>query len=103
VSLTIREAQTAVWANKLAKGFNTTDVSLEFNLLTEELGEAIKAWRHGDGLAGELADVALYVMSLAEMTGVDLGEAVAEKMAVNRARRYMQTETGAFVKVEAVQ
>lgn len=99
--LTISDAQQQLWANKVDKGFNTTDVSLEFNLLTEELAEAISAWRHGTGLAGELADITLFVMALAEMNGIDLGEAVVEKLAVNRARRYVRSETGAFVKVEA--
>lgn len=35
----IRDAQQLAWANKLAKGFNTTDVPLEFCLLQEELSE----------------------------------------------------------------
>ncbi len=42
---TIRDIQNAAWANKLAKGFNTTNVPLEFCLLTEEVGEAMAAWR----------------------------------------------------------
>lgn len=100
--LTFSAAQADLWANKLDKGFNTTDVSLEFNLLTEEVGEAIRAWRRGEDLGSELADVALFVMALAQMHGIDLGEAVAAKMAVNRARTYVQhPETGAFLKVEA--
>jgi hypothetical protein len=31
----IRSAQERVWANKQVKGFNTTDVALEFGLLTK--------------------------------------------------------------------
>lgn len=99
--LTLSAAQADLWANKLDKGFNTTDVSLEFNLLTEELGEALHAWRHGGDLAGELADITLFTMAIAQMSGVDLGAAVAAKMAVNRSRTYVRNpETGSFVKTD---
>jgi hypothetical protein len=36
----IRSAQKGAWENKLEKGFNTTDVPLEFCLLVAEVGEA---------------------------------------------------------------
>ena len=63
----IREAQQLAWANKLAKGFNTTDVPLEFGLLTAEIGEAFTAWRkHLDDFGEELADIAIYLMALAK-------------------------------------
>jgi hypothetical protein len=39
----IRSAQKLAWENKLAKGFNTTDVPLEFCLLNRELAEAFDA------------------------------------------------------------
>ncbi len=63
--------------NKVAKGFNTTDVPLEFCLLQGEMAEAFDAWRKGrDHLGEELADVAIYLLSLAEMTGVDLQDEI---------------------------
>ena len=63
----IRSAQQRVWANKVAKGFNTTDIPLEFCLLQGELAEAFDAWRKGHEDTGEeLADVAIYLLSLAE-------------------------------------
>jgi hypothetical protein len=43
----IRSAQKLVWENKVAKGFNTTDVPLEFCLLQGEVAEAFDAWRKG--------------------------------------------------------
>jgi NTP pyrophosphatase (non-canonical NTP hydrolase) len=43
-------------------------------------------------LEDELADVALYLFSLAEMTGVDLQTAVERKLAENAARRYVRDE-----------
>ena len=41
------DAQARAWANKVAKGFNTTDVPMEFGLLYEEVGEPFSAWRKG--------------------------------------------------------
>ena len=55
----------------------TTEVPLEFCLLQGEIAEAFEAWRRShEDLGEELADVAIYLLSLAEMTGVDLQAAV---------------------------
>ena len=71
-------------ANKVAKGFNITDIPMEFGLLVEEVGEAFSAWRkQKPGLGGELADVAIFLLGLAEMTGNDLGAEVEAKLAAN--------------------
>lgn len=39
-------------------------------------------------LAGELADVALYLLQLASVTGIDLEAAVLDKIAVNHTRTW---------------
>jgi NTP pyrophosphatase (non-canonical NTP hydrolase) len=39
-------------------------------------------------LAGELADVALYLLQLASITGVDLEQAILEKLKVNYEREW---------------
>ena len=39
-------------------------------------------------LAGELADVALYLLQLASVTGIDLEKAVLNKIEVNKAREW---------------
>jgi NTP pyrophosphatase (non-canonical NTP hydrolase) len=71
--LEIKEAQQLAWANKIAKGFNTNNVPLEFMLLHGEIAESFQAWRRAQpDLGEELADVALYLFALAEMNGVDL-------------------------------
>jgi len=87
---TVRQMQAAAWANKTVKGFNTVDVALEFGLLHGELAEAFDAWRRNQVslMAGELADVAIYLFGLAEMVGVDLQDEIAFKLAVNANRRY---------------
>lgn len=41
-----------------------------------------------EALAGELADVALYLLQLASVAGVDLEEAILAKLAENRDRRW---------------
>lgn len=94
-----RDAQDRAWANKLAKGFGTTDVPLEFGLLMEELGEAFGAWRKArPDYGSELADVAIFLLGLAEMTGVDLGAEVAAKQAANEQRAYVRLPNGTPVK-----
>jgi NTP pyrophosphatase (non-canonical NTP hydrolase) len=99
--LDIRSAQELAWANKVAKHFNTTDVPLEFCLLQGEAAEAFDAWRRGRPDVGEeLADIAIYLLSLAEMLGVDLQDAVGAKLAKNAARTYEPLPNGALAKTE---
>jgi hypothetical protein len=97
--LDIRSGQKLAWDNKVAKGFNTTDVPLEFCLLQGEVAEAFDAWRKGRGGTGEeLADVALFLFSLAEMLGVDLQGEVEAKITRNAERVYSRLSNGVLVK-----
>ena len=41
-------------------------------------------------LAGELADVALYLLQLASVTGIDLERAILDKIEVNKTREWDQ-------------
>jgi NTP pyrophosphatase (non-canonical NTP hydrolase) len=41
-----------------------------------------------DELAGELADVALYLLQLASVTGIDLEQAILDKIEINKAREW---------------
>ncbi|MBE7532047.1 MAG: nucleotide pyrophosphohydrolase [Ardenticatenaceae bacterium] len=47
-------------------------------------------WReeasHPEALAGELADVALYLLQLASVTSIDLQQAILDKLAHNQTR-----------------
>jgi hypothetical protein len=98
----ISSAQKIAWANKVAKGFNTTDVPLEFCLLNGEIAEAFDAWRKkNQDLGEELADIAIFLLGLAEMTGVDLQRAVEAKLAANQARIYQRLPNGVLVKAAA--
>lgn len=87
----ITSLQKQVMANKIAKGFSTTDIPFEFMLLTEEVGEAFEAWRKKKpDLGGELADILIYLMGLAETLGFNLDKEVAAKMAINEKRKYVR-------------
>jgi hypothetical protein len=99
MNVDIRSAQQRAWVNKVAKGFNTTDIPLEFCLLRGELAEAFDAWRKGrEDVGEELADVAIYLLSLAAMTGVDLQDQIDAKMAKNEARVYQRLPNGVLAK-----
>ncbi len=41
-----------------------------------------------EGLAGELADVALYLLQLASVTGIDLERAILDKLSANYGRTW---------------
>jgi NTP pyrophosphatase (non-canonical NTP hydrolase) len=47
-----------------------------------------------DALAGELADVALYLLQLASVTGIDLEQAILSKLAMNYGRTWDQDQSG---------
>lgn len=44
--------------------------------------------RQKEELAGELADVALYLLQLASVTGIDLEKAILDKIEVNKSREW---------------
>lgn len=54
---------------------------LEHFQFTEELKDR-------EELGGELADVTLYLLQLASVSGIDLEEAVLKKIAVNKTREW---------------
>lgn len=90
-SPTLQDFQSYVRQMKLERGFNTTDKFYECCLFAEEAGEVISAVRKnakggsvGSGsavsnVAEELADVFIYVCSLANMHGIDLEQAFRDK------------------------
>ncbi len=62
--------------------------------LAIEAGEVLELFQWGEDspepsvLAGELADVALYLLQLASLTGVDLQQAILDKLRVNYDRSW---------------
>lgn len=97
----IRAVQHQAWDNKLAKGFNVTDVALEFGLLTAEVSETFTAWRKRlPDFGEELADVLIYLAGLAEMTGVNLDAECERKLAKNATRSYQPGSDGVLRRVD---
>jgi MazG-like family len=94
----ILSAQKRAWQNKVAKGFNTSDIPLEFCLLQGEIAEAIDACKDREDIGEELADVAIYLLSLAEMTGTDLQDEIEAKVAKNAVRVYRRQPNGVLSK-----
>ena len=85
----LNEMQKAIWQNKVNKGFNTTDVNLEFCYIMGELGEAHNAYlKKKDDLGEELADVAIYLMGLSQMLGKNLKQEIENKIEKNKGRIY---------------
>lgn len=96
---TIQDFQKYVKEMKAERGFNVEPI-YECCLLAEETGELISAVRKntkggsiGSGsVAGniklELADVLIYVCSLANIHGIDLEEAFREKEEINKQRTW---------------
>lgn len=94
----IKDLQKKVYENKIKHNFNTTNVEREFCLLYGEVSEAYEAWlKKHDNYAEELADVAIYLMGLSEMTGIDLQKEVERKIAINEKREYVMVN-GVLVK-----
>lgn len=98
----LKKIQAQIFANKVAHGFNVTDVNEEVCHIMSELSEAWEAYRKKgpEEFAEELADVAIFLLGLAEMQGVDLEKEILAKMETNAARKYRRRENGAMVKDE---
>jgi len=96
----LKNLQKEAYQNKLKKGFNTTDVNLEFALTYQELAEAFRAYRQKlPELGEELADVMIYLLGLSEILGIDLESEVLKKMEKNKKRQY-QKVSGVNIRVE---
>lgn len=82
------------------KGFNVTDLNKEFCLLYGEVTEAYEAHRKKKEDFGlELADIAIYLLGIAEIIGVDLEQEILKKMEINEQREYQQVD-GVLIKFE---
>ncbi len=92
--LDLKELQKEVMRNKLEKGFNTTDVALEFCRAHEELSEAFSKYSKDEkGVAEELADVAIFLIGMAEILGYDLEKEILEKVETNKRRKYKKVKS----------
>lgn len=85
----LQQLQKEIYDNKVAKGFNVTDIPLEFGYTYEELAEAFKAYRKQlPDLGEELADVIIYIMGLAAILHLDMEKELLNKVEKNKKREY---------------
>ena len=90
----LKELQKEIMRNKVEKGFNTTYVALEFCRAHEELSEAFSKHNKGqDGVAEEIADVAIFVLGMCEILNYDLEKELVRKVNINKNRVYKKTKT----------
>ena len=97
--LSLAELQRYVDWLEADRGFSDQTILDKCLLLGEEVGELFKAVRKSSGLAvdetstfgevgDELADVLIFLASIANRAGVDLDHALRTKEAVNRTRTW---------------
>ena len=61
----------------------------EFCLIYGEVAEAYEAWRKKkNDLSEELADIAIYLLGLSEILGIDLENEIQKKVYKNSKREY---------------
>ena len=85
----LKSIQSEIFDNKIKKGFNVTNIELEFCLTHGELAEAFEAYKKNLPTVGEeLADVAIYLYGISEILGFDLNKEILEKVEKNKNRIY---------------
>lgn len=85
----LQKLQKEVYQNKLDKGFNVTNIEMEFNYIFGELVETIEAYRDKkDDLGEEIADVVIYMLGLAEILKIDLETELISKFEKIKTREY---------------
>ena len=94
MSVDLKELQKEVMRNKIEKGFNTTDVAMEFCRAHEELSEAYSKFsKNQSGVAEEFADVATFILGMCEILGYDLEKELVNKIQTNKNRKYVKSKT----------
>lgn len=94
MSVNLKELQKEVMRNKIEKGFNTTDMALDFCRAHEELSEAFSKFnKNQDGVAEELADVTIFLLGMCEILGYNLEEELVRKIEINKNRKYKKSKS----------
>lgn len=95
-----KNIQKEIFKNKVDKGFNTSNLEMEFCYIQGELAEAYAAYRKKlPDLGEELADIAIYLYGISEILGFDLNEEIIKKVRKNKDRKYIEVD-GVYVKEE---
>ena len=101
-SPSLKDFQDYVREMKKERGFSTDDKIYECFLLTEEVGELYKAIRKAEPggkidpnsaqfmVAEELADIFIYLLSIANQHNIDLEQAFRDKEEINKQRTWKE-------------
>ncbi len=90
----LKELQKEIVRNKVEKGFNMTNMALEFCRAHEELSEAFSKYnKNQDGVAEEFADVAVFLLGMCEQLGYDLEYELVRKVEINKNRKYIKSKS----------
>lgn len=86
----IDHLQNKVFQNKKIKGFNTKGVEIELLLITEELGELVRAHRRGQKkeVIEETVDIIIYCLGLLSILDVSASKEILKKIRKNEKRVY---------------
>lgn len=89
-----------VYANKLEKHFNVTDIPKEICYLHGEVSELWDAYIRKRGSVGEeMADIMIYLLGLAKILDIDLEKELLAKIEKNR-RRVYRIENGVNIRTD---
>ncbi|MBO4211663.1 MAG: hypothetical protein J5878_03305 [Oscillospiraceae bacterium] len=91
--MNLKEVQQQIYQNKVDKHWNISSVETELCLMHGEIAEFYEAYRkHLPSIGEELADVAIYLLGIAEILQIDLEKEIERKMSINRRRQYTQID-----------
>lgn len=89
--MNMKEAQRQIYDNKLEKRWNVSSIEQELCLMNGEIAEFYEAYRkHLPTVGEELADIAIYLLGIAEILHVDLEAEITRKMSINHQRQYTE-------------
>ncbi|MFA5126961.1 MAG: hypothetical protein WC465_03115 [Patescibacteria group bacterium] len=95
----LKTLQERIYQNKLNRKFNTEDVGKEIILLTEELGELAKAYKHSnkkiakeidnkEEILDAIGDITVYCLGLFAMLDVDSSKILESIVSNNETRTH---------------
>ena len=92
-TMNLKAVQQEIYQNKVDKHWNISNIETELCLMQGEIAEFYEAYRkHLPSIGEELADVAIYLLGIAEILHLDLEKEIEGKMRVNRRRQYTQID-----------
>ena len=91
--MNLKAVQQEIYQNKVDKHWNISNIETELCLMQGEIAEFYEAYRKRlPNIGEELADVAIYLLGVAEILHLDLEKEIEGKMRVNRRRQYTQID-----------